>query len=264
MLPQSASQGQVRVLFGAVECGPPDQRPCRRPRPAVGADRFRGPFCRSSARGRRPGRPLGPPDHRVAHPSASAARPSRPVRGRSPSHPDGGDSHGIRPQPADAPVARRGVVLLRSGSVLAAAGHPALPGSGARSCLGRVPADHDGERGSALRVCTPRGLGLAYPLATRGLWPHGARSAKCTPPIRRADVGIAPGRRGTSAATAAARLVVTDNRLDTLWSRVRHPQWGWPVTRRRPRRAVPSRTQWPLRVRGPPRLVRAGSCADCA
>lgn len=56
--------------------------------------------------------------------------------------------------------------------------------------------------------------------------------ANDAPAIRLADVGIALGRRGTPAARAAADLVVTDDRLETIiatliegramWSSVRH------------------------------------------
>ncbi|MEU9499735.1 cation-translocating P-type ATPase [Streptomyces sp. NPDC048196] len=55
--------------------------------------------------------------------------------------------------------------------------------------------------------------------------------ANDAPAIRLADVGIALGRRGTPAATAAADLVVTDDRLETIVSALMEGRAMWTTVR---------------------------------
>ncbi|MEV8064311.1 HAD-IC family P-type ATPase, partial [Streptomyces antimycoticus] len=55
--------------------------------------------------------------------------------------------------------------------------------------------------------------------------------ANDAPAIRLADVGIALGRRGTPAATAAADLVVTDDRLETIVSALMEGRAMWASVR---------------------------------
>ncbi|WP_248868548.1 hypothetical protein [Streptomyces halobius] len=55
--------------------------------------------------------------------------------------------------------------------------------------------------------------------------------ANDAPAIRLADIGIALGRRGTAAATAAADLVVSDDRLETVASALLEGRAMWASVR---------------------------------